>query len=134
MGVISSLTENNKQIAVLNWRIGAPAVSSTPADEEKTSRLITYQAEFFLRKKACEEMAIKMQESAKFIAEINAKASEMDSESLELVECAFRALREVLPHEANRENLSDLEVLKLAMEYIHDLEELLHFESSNNCH
>ena len=79
-------------------------------------------------------MAIKMQESAKFIAEINAKASEMDSESLELVECAFRALREVLPHEANRENLSDLEVLKLAMEYIHDLEELLHFESSNNCH
>lgn len=82
-------------------------------------------------------MAIKMQESVKYIAEINAKASEMDSEgfeSMELVECAFRALREVLPQNQSCENLSDLEVLKLAMEYIHDLEDLLHYESSSNCH
>ena len=82
-------------------------------------------------------MAIKMQESVNYIAEINAKASEMDSEgfeSLELVECAFRELREVLPQNETCENLSDLEVLKLAMEYIHDLEELLHYENSNSCH
>lgn len=82
-------------------------------------------------------MAIKMQESVNYIAEINAKASEMDSEgfeSLELVECAFRELREVLPQNETCENLSDLEVLKLAMEYIHDLEELLHCENSNSCH
>lgn len=82
-------------------------------------------------------MAIKMQESIKYIEEINAKANEMDPEgfeSLELVECAFRALREVLPLNESRENLSDLEVLKLAMEYIHNLEEILHYESSNNCH
>lgn len=78
-----------------------------------------------------------MQESIKYIEEINAKANEMDPEgfeSLELVECAFRALREVLPLNESRENLSDLEVLKLAMEYIHNLEEILHYESSNNCH
>jgi len=82
-------------------------------------------------------MAIKMQESIKYIEEINAKANEMDPEgfeSLELVECAFRALREVLPLNESRQNLSDLEVLKLAMEYIHNLEEILHYESSNNCH
>lgn len=82
-------------------------------------------------------MAIKMQESVNYIAEINAKASEMDSEgfeSLELVECAFRELREVLPQNETCENLSDLEVLKLAMEYIHNLEELLHYENSNSCH
>jgi len=85
----------------------------------------------------CKEMAIKMQESIKYIEEINAKANEMDPEgfeSLELVECAFRALREVLPLNESRQNLSDLEVLKLAMEYIHNLEEILHYESSNNCH
>ena len=78
-----------------------------------------------------------MQESVNYIAEINAKASEMDSEgfeSLELVECAFRELREVLPQNETCENLSDLEVLKLAMEYIHNLEELLHYENSNSCH
>jgi len=78
-----------------------------------------------------------MQESIKYIEEINAKANEMDPEgfeSLELVECAFRALREVLPLNESRQNLSDLEVLKLAMEYIHNLEEILHYESSNNCH
>ena len=60
-------------------------------------------------------------------AEMNAKVSQMETEeSLELVECAFRALREVLPQDENRKNLSDLEVLKRAMEYIQNLEELLH--------
>ena len=82
-------------------------------------------------------MAIQMQESVKYITEMNAKVSEKETEgfeSLELVECAFRALREVLPQDENRENLSDLEVLKLAMEYIQDLQELLHYESRSNCH
>lgn len=51
---------------------------------------------------------------------------------MEHVECAFRALRELLPQNENGQDLSELEVLKLAMEYIHDLEEILHFESSNN--
>lgn len=82
-------------------------------------------------------MAIKMQESVKYIAEINAKANELDTEgfeSMELVECAFRQLREVLPLSESRENLSDLDVLKLAMEYIHNLEDLLHYETTNSCH
>ena len=82
-------------------------------------------------------MAIKMQESVNYIAGMNAKANEIDSEgfeSLELVECAFRELRKILPQNESCENLSDLEVLKLAMEYIHDLEELLHYENSNSCH
>lgn len=80
-------------------------------------------------------MAIKMQESVKFITEINSNASELMEtegfESLEPVECAFRALREILPKNESGENLSELEVLKLAMEYIHDLEQILRFESSN---
>lgn len=81
-------------------------------------------------------MAVKMQESVKFITEINSSAGELMEtdgfESLEPVQCAFRALREILPQNETREDLSELEVLKLAMEYIHDLEEILHFESSNN--
>ena len=81
-------------------------------------------------------MAIRMQDSVKYIKEIKSNAGElMDTdgfESLEPVECAFRALREILPQNESRENLSQLEVLKLAMEYIHDLEQILHFESSNN--
>lgn len=61
--------------------------------------------------------------------------SEMNAETFEsLEECAFRALREVLPQDENRKNLSDLEVLKLAMEYIQNLQELLHYESRSNCH
>ena len=81
-------------------------------------------------------MAMKMQDSVKYITEINSNVGErMDTdgyESLEPVECAFKALREILPQNESRENLSELEVLKLAMEYIHDLEQILHFESSNN--
>lgn len=80
-------------------------------------------------------MAIKMQDSVKYITEINSNVGErMDTdgyESLEPVECAFKALREILPQNESRENLSELEVLKLAMEYIHDLEQILHFESTN---
>lgn len=81
-------------------------------------------------------MAIKMQDSVKYITEMKSKAGELDAEGFdglsEPVECAFRALREILPQNERRENMSDLEVLKLAMEYIHDLEQILHFESSNN--
>lgn len=77
-------------------------------------------------------MAIKMQDSVKYIKDINTKGNDEGFESLEHVECAFRALRELLPQNENGQDLSELEVLKLAMEYIHDLEEILHFESSNN--
>ena len=80
--------------------------------------------------------SLKMQDSVKLVNEMNAKTSEMDSEnfeSLEHVECAFRELRKVLPQYENGESLSEFEVLKLAMEYIHVLEELLHFETSSRC-
>lgn len=80
-------------------------------------------------------MAIKVQDGMKYIKEMNTKANDMDHEgfeSLEHVERAFRALRELLPQNENGQDLSELEVLKLAMEYIHDLEEILHFESSNS--
>lgn len=79
-------------------------------------------------------MAIKMQDGVKYIKEMNAKANDMDHEgfeSLEHVERAFRALRELLPQNEKGQDLSELEVLKLAMEYIHDLEEILHFESGS---
>lgn len=76
-----------------------------------------------------------MQDSVNYITEINSNVGEcMDTdgfESLEPVECAFKALREILPQNESGENLSELEVLKLAMEYIHDLEQILHFENSN---
>ena len=84
-------------------------------------------------------MAIKMQDSVSYITEMkgNGKASEMDTdglESLELVQCAFRELREVLPQSENGgKNLTDFEVLTLAMEYIHGLEELLHYETNTRC-
>lgn len=80
-------------------------------------------------------MAIKMRESVKYITEMKSNSSElMETEGFDMepVECAFRALREILPQNASHQNLSDLEVLKLAMEYIHDLEQILHFESGNN--
>ena len=80
-------------------------------------------------------MAIKMQAGVKYISEMNSNSGElMDTdgfENLEPVECAFRALRAILPQNECRENLTELEVLKLAMEYIHDLEQILHFETSN---
>lgn len=81
-------------------------------------------------------MAIKIRESVKYLTEMKSNSSELMEtegfESLEPVECAFRALREILPQNESRQNLSDLEVLKLAMEYIQDLEQILHYESGNN--
>lgn len=88
-----------------------------------------------MRGKHRKDMAIKMQDGVKYIKEMNTKTNDMDHEgfeSLEHVELAFRALRELLPQNENGQDLSEFEVLKLAMEYIHDLEEILHFESSNS--
>jgi hypothetical protein len=70
------------------------------------------------------------------------RTTELDKQSLNIepgsekqVEGAFLELRSVLPFLPQRqEQLSDLEVLKLAMEYISSLEEVLELESKQGRH
>ena len=80
-------------------------------------------------------MAIQLHESFNYLPEMASETGEVDSEGFEesLVQRAFRALREVLPNNERQEKLSELEVLKLAMEYIHELEQILCYGNRNPC-
>lgn len=77
-----------------------------------------------------------VQTGVSYLQEIASKASEMEQDfgnfadqgGADVFKRAFGELRKILPCNEDFENMSELDILELAMDYIHNLEDILQQE------